>query len=359
MVVEVVQTRTRMTPSTKRRGSSNGCLYRAEASWGISKMSYFNGKTYFLGAIYHMRGNFSHLPRFLGKVARHFSALPYERTPVLEKVQQLRQEYAHVRGPITQEDALKLMISRDLGVIERILSDDKMAVDIDLRQDIEPVLLRCRDRAVDMLQSMGVEIDPPEIIFVDELPVPYNQRGYSAFTADKSDAEKYNMRSGIYFPKKCLRPFYSEFLLLHELIHVILGKMDPYLLARGLEEGLAELIGAMYLSSRILGDALTINLFIYNRLSSDYQRFWELYLDATRQATLLHQRFGLQSMFTLLNRGRSGLKQVEDYCLQMEFAKIDLPRGATDSGLADIADFLAESTWIFLYRCFLLKTCVY
>ena len=304
-------------------------------------MPYFNGKTYFLSAVYHTRGGFSHLPRFLGEMARHFTSLPYECTPVLERVRQLRHEYMHIDGLIAQEEALKLMIGDDLWAIEQVLSDEKIVADIDQRQDIEYILQRCRDRAIDQLLSMGVQIEAPEIVFVDELPPPYNQRGYSAFSADRGDSEKYNMRPGIYFPRKRLRPFYSEFLLLHEIIHVVLGKTDPYLLARGLEEGLAELIGSMYLSSRILGNALTINLFIYNRLSSDYQRFWELYMDATRQATLLHQRFGLQSLFTLLKRGRDGLKQVEDCCLLMDFERIDLPESKSDPGLTDISDFLS------------------
>jgi hypothetical protein len=306
----------------------------------VDCMSDFNGKTYLLSAIYHTRGSFSHLPRFLKQVIPYFCSLPYERAPVLEKVRQLRQEYATFQVPITQEEALKLMISRDLQAIEQVLLDDAIARSIDQRQDMSVVLRRVRDKAVDLLQSMGVQIEPPEIVFVTELPFPYNQRGYSAFTADQGDKEKYHMHPGIYFPIKRLRPFYSEFLLVHEMIHAILGKTDPYLLARGLEEGLAELIGSMYLSSRILGKELTINLFIYNRLSSDHQRFWESYLDATRMALLLHQRAGLQGILTLLTQGRRRLKQIEDYCLQMEFDKIDLPQGKTDPELTTIADFL-------------------
>src|SRR6266700_4778460 len=119
------------------------------------------------------------------------------------------------------------------------------------------------------------------------------------------------MEPGIYFPESRLRPFYSEFLLSHELIHVILGKISPNLLARGLEEGIAKLIGALYLSNQILGKDLTINLFIYNRLSYRHQQFWELYMDATRQAKFLYQRFGLQGIVELMKSGREKLKKVE------------------------------------------------
>jgi hypothetical protein len=233
------------------------------------------------------------------------------------------------------------VILQDLQAIEEVLCDDEITKEIDQRYNIEHMLNNCRDRAVELLQEIGICIDIPKIFLVPELPAPYHKRGYSAFTADRGDSEKYDIQPGIYFPIKSLRPFYSEFLLFHEMIHVILGQISPYLLGRGLEEGLAELVGAMYLSSRILGKDLTVNLFIYNRLSSEYPRFWELYMDATRMATLLHQRFGLEGIVELLNSGREVVKQVEECCLRMRFDQIDLPHGKADMELADIADYLS------------------
>ncbi len=301
----------------------------------------FDGNIYFLSALYHVRGGFSHLPSFVRPFAGELNQLPYERTPVLEKIQQLREEYAYKSETIGQEEALKLMIAEDLGAVEAILQNEFLISNIDKRRHFDAVLERCKDEAVHLLSKMGVHVNPPPIFIVDKLPYPYTNEKYSALTADEGDRERYGINPGLYFTRDDLRPFYSEFLLMHELIHTILGRKSPYLLARGLEEGLAELIGGMYLSSKVLGKELTTNLFIYNRLSYQHQQFWELYMDATRQATLLYHRFGLRGVLALINKNRAKLKEIEKYFLRMEFDKIDLPKGELDADLSDISDFLS------------------
>lgn len=304
-------------------------------------MQNFNGRIYFLAALYHVHGSFSRLSGFVRQFANHLNSLPYERTIVLEKVRQLREEYSHITGTIGDAEALKLMLAEDLYEVEKVLLDDIICSDIDKRQDIQGVLNRYLDKAVDQLLSIGVHIDLPALNLVEKLPAPYASQGYSSFVADQGDLDLYNIKPGVYFAQNNLRPFYSEFLLGHELIHVVLGKINPNLSARGLEEGLAELVGAMYLASKILGKNLATNLFIYNRLSYGQQQFWELYMDVTRQATLLYHRFGLLGVVHLMNSGREKLKEVENYCLRMEFDQIDLPKGQFDEDLTDLSDFLS------------------
>lgn len=301
----------------------------------------YNGRIYFLAALYHIRGGFSRLSGFVRQFAGHLNSIPFEQAPVLKKVQQLREEYSNINGTIGDAEALKLMLAEDLYEVENALRNNAICSDIDNRQNIHAVLNKYLDKAVDQLLSIGVHIDSPTLNLVEKLPAPYASQGYSSFVADQGDFEFYNIKPSIYFAQNNLRPFYSEFLLGHELVHVILGKINPNLSARGLEEGLAELIGAMYLSSRILGKELTTNLFIYNRLSYGQQQFWELYMDVTRQATMLYHRFGLQGVVHLMNSGREKLKEVENYCLRMEFDQIDLPTGQFDRDLTDISDFLS------------------
>lgn len=304
-------------------------------------MMNFNGWTYFLGALCHVRGSFGHMWKFARQFADELKSLPYERTPVLMKVQQLRQEYSLVLGTIGEEEAFRLVLADDLFEVEQALLDNAIAAEIDRRWDIQAVLHRCKDRAVDHLLSIGVQIDSPVLNVVEKLPAPYDGHGYSAFVADQGDVDFYGIKPGIYFAQNRLRPFFSEFILVHELIHVVLGKINPHLLARGLEEGLAELVGAMYLSSRMLRKDVTTNLFLYTRLSYGLRQYWELYMDATRMATMLHHRYGLEGVVYLLNSGRAKLKEVEDYCLRMEFDRIELPKGQPDQELADISDFLS------------------
>ena len=301
----------------------------------------FNGQMYFLGAIYYTSGGFSHLPNFLARFANELNSLPYKRAPVLEKVIQLREEFTHITGTISEKEALRLMLAEDLVAIESVLWNDDIASSIDRQWQIETMLRDCKDEAIHLLEDLGVRVNSPQIFIVNELPSPFNRKGYSAASQDEGDYIRRGVQPGLYFPQRRLRPFYSPYLLMHELIHTILGERSPNILTSNLEEGVAELLGGIYLSSKILGKEITKNLFIYNRLGYGYQQFWELYMDATRQATLLYHRFGLQGILALVNEGREKLNQIEEYCLYMKFDKIDLPQGGWIADLSELVDFLS------------------
>lgn len=308
------------------------------STWNVNMP---NGRIYFLGALYHTLGGFSHLPRFVGKIADHLDPLAYERGAVLDKVQYLRENLTRVEGPVGDREALGLLIAEDLGAVETILLKRRVTAKIDQETDYHNELRRCRDKAIKLLNAIGLKANPPKIFFVEELPSPYDQAGYSALTADMGDEEKHGIKAGVYFVNEGLRPFYSKFLLVHELIHSILGDKSPSLLGRGLEEGLAEIVGSIYLSSKILGTEITRNLFVYNRLSYGHRKFWELYMDYTRQAAFLLHRFGLDGLVSLLGGGREKVKDIENLCLRMEFQSIGLPAGNWNSDLSDLVDYLA------------------
>lgn len=307
----------------------------------------FSGRTYFLSALYHLRGGFSHLPSFL-RYARPLSSLPFERLAVLQNVERLREEYSTMSGPIDQQAALRLLVAEEFERVMTVLKDSAITEQIDARDEegMRRHLEQCCDKAIDFLQTMGVDVDCPRLFVVDQLPYPYTNGKYAALMADEGDRTLYGIQPGIYFLSKSLVPFYSEFLLCHELIHVVLGKRSPDQLACGLEEGLAELIGAMYLSSKILGPELTANLFIYNRLSDEYTRFWEFYVDGTHLAALLYHRLGLSGVFELLKQKRETVKALEDQCFHMNFSFSDslrptIYRADPDPAFSDLVDFLA------------------
>lgn len=307
----------------------------------------FSGRTYFLSALYHLRGSFSHLPSFL-HYARPLSSLPFERCIVLQHAERLRAKYAGMPGPIDQRAAQYLLLAEEFERVITMLNDSAITSQIDARgeDDMREHLELCRNKAVDLLQTMGVELDRPALFVVDQLPRPYTNTRYAALMVDEGDRRLYGIQPGVYFLRKSLVPFYSEFLLCHELIHVVLGKRSPDQLVCGLEEGLAELLGAMYLSAKILGSELTANLFIYNRLSDEYTRFWEFYVDGTRLAAMLYHRLGLKEIFALLKQGREAVKALEDQCLRMDFTFPILLRPTIyktdpDPEFSDLVDFLA------------------
>jgi hypothetical protein len=301
-----------------------------------------NGRSYFLGALYHTQGSFSHLPSFVAKFADDLHSLPFNRDQVHEFVIQTIKEYKQIHGPIDRQVALRLVMAEDLDKIERILSPSETSDRIQQEAHFEEQLVQCRDQAVAILYEFGLPIEPPEVFIVDSLPHPYDESGYAAIAPDEGDRVEYKIQPGLYFVKNLLRPFYSKFILLHELIHTFLGVKNPMLVGRGLEEGLAEVLGAMYLSNKILGVDLTTNLFVYNRLSYGFVQFWELYMDFTRQACYLYQRFGLDGLLQLMKEGRSKIKEVEKLCLTNQPHNIELPCGNWDDDLTHLTNYLTS-----------------
>ena len=177
------------------------------------------------------------------------------------------------------------------------------------------------------LDSHGASVDDADVFVVDEFPPPYQDKKWAVMAADRGDQLVHGVAPGLYFLRRSLRPFYSEYLVFHEIIHVVLGIKDPQLLGRGLEEGIAEVLGAVNISRTILGKELTTNLFIYNRLGDDYDMFWEQYLDATRTAGLLYERYGLEGLYSILGGGRKRVKDIEFKLLSGKSQELDLPSG--------------------------------
>jgi hypothetical protein len=293
-------------------------------------MRELSGRDYFLGALYLCTASCSQVRPFLDQFEDRLACLPYDRYAVRNEVETLIKEYSEIEGLIRTKDALHLVIQSDLKKVLAILNSADQCRRIDREAGFDSTLVFYRDAAVEMLANVGLKIDPPEVFVVKDLPPPYNNPEYSVVTTDKGDFDEHGIMPGIHFREERLRPFLSPFILLHEMIHSFLGIRSPEAFGRGLEEGLAEVVGSLFLSSRILGENLTRNLFVYNRLSSTYSQFWELYLDYARQATFLYDRFGLKGLAALLDEGRGKIKDIEILCFRGELDSIQLPEGDWD-----------------------------
>ena len=135
-------------------------------------------------------------------------------------------------------------------------------------------LNKTASQAQRILSESGIDAPIPGPTIVDSMPEPYDARNSAALVVDSYDEDEYGIPQGIYLRRSNLRPYYSDFLYLHELVHVYLGSLDPKRVAHGLEEGLADYLGAIWLAGSILGLGLTRRLFILNRLSSATLPFW-------------------------------------------------------------------------------------
>jgi hypothetical protein len=114
----------------------------------------------------------------------------------------------------------------------------------------------------------------------------------------------------------------SECVLGHVLVHAHLGLGSPELMGRGLEEGLAELLGSLKLGADVLGSEAAEAVFAATRLTPASRPQRERFLDELRRADALHRGVGLGGLVTLVERGRPAIKEVE-----LSLRRGDLPRG--------------------------------
>jgi hypothetical protein len=300
----------------------------------------YTGRTLLIGALYHHRGNFSHLPGFMSVVGSRLENIPYDRNLLIPVLDEIVEEFTTLQGKIDNDGAKKLLVADDIMAAKSCLKDENIYARLLSEANVESSLQSCLSEALAIFHEHGLQITEPRLNIVDQFPEPYNQAGYSAIATDEGDWSQHGIEPGLYFVRDGLRPIYSKFLLVHELIHIALGAKSPMSLGRGLEEGLAEIVGSMFMSCQILGQESTKNLFIYNRLSYGFNHFWELYLDYTRQAAYLYHKFGMNGLIELINRGREFIKKTEVLCLAGRFSEISLPEGGWIKEVTDIVDFL-------------------
>lgn len=294
----------------------------------------YNGESLLKGATYFTNASFDRFGKFFPLLASRLQNVPYDAQALIRVLDDIISEFSSVTKRIDQEGALHLLIAKDLQQVRAVLIDTEHRKTLEGELDYQKTLFNCQTEAIKLLRFFELKFSDPELFFVDSYPNPYDQSLAWAMCLDRGDFEAHAMAPGVYFRYSFLRPIYSRFLLCHELIHVVLSEQSPNEYARGLEEGFAEIVGSLYLSSKILGVELTKNLFTYNRLSSNYSLFWERYLDYTRQAAVIYQRFGLDGIMSLLSAGRVKVKEVEKICLTKGIEKVELPKGHWDDDLS-------------------------
>jgi hypothetical protein len=76
-------------------------------------------------------------------------------------------------------------------------------------------------------------------------------------------------------------------------------------------------------------------------LSSEINEFWELYLDYTRHAVALYQRYGLEGIIGLIQGGRPMIKQMESQILAEGRITFPLTTGKKEQDIEDLLTQLA------------------
>lgn len=180
------------------------------------------------------------------------------------------------------------------------------------RDNIDEIGLKTTMRKyLKLLKKLNIYVTSPKFYVVDAFPKPFDNTDWSAFCPDAEDERNYGIPKGIYFLKKHIRPYYSEILLAHEMVHSLCGESNPELFAMGIEEGIAEIIGSLYLAGNVLGINAVSNNFAYTRFNRNANLLWTLYLDHTRQAYLLYRKYGIEILAYMINKGRCEIHNIE------------------------------------------------
>ena len=162
---------------------------------------------------------------------------------------------------------------------------------------------------------LGLDVEFADLRIVENFPSPYDKAQFAAMTYDRSDERNYGIRPGVAVKKNSIRPLYTIGLFAHELIHVAIGRFDRPFLARGLEEGFADLIGGVELASAVVPKNVTEQVVLTSRLRYDRNQLGRLYRDGLIQISGLAIEVGddvlLDYVVAANQKGRDVIKELE------------------------------------------------
>lgn len=291
-------------------------------------------------AVYRVPCAFGNVDDFVDYLTKHVSEESANAGNVVSAILRFAEASDDPPAPLTPESALRWAVSRDIKRVEALLLQAAEDTDIATADILGTLPSLLAD-----LKGWGLATPDPYVTIVDRFPPPFENSGASALCPDYEDERRYGMRRGIYFRRDLIRPVYSEILLAHELIHLFPGENAPELLAMGLEEGIADLLGTVYLGKSVHGIAAVGAFLTYARHGLHRPRVWTLYLDYLRQAVYLQDRYGIEGVVELVRRGRAAIHNTEKTLFMGLVNKIDLPPSSVNH------DAEADALLTTLVRC--------
>lgn len=259
-------------------------------------------------------GNFSNINQFCDTVVDEFELNSYEDIHQL-----LNYDIKGIKEKTSHKTILRNTLCDEL----KDYSMEKYR-NIDM-EELKKMLQKHLELIVLFFQSIGLNVPSNiEIFFCEEFPFPFHNNKGLALAPDYFDEKKYGIKKGIYFLIKNLSLYQSRLLIAHEIIHHICAQHQPDLLARGLEEGLCELIGSYIANSTVFTDPIPENYIKYRRFkyNNPNQKF-RLYTDYMRLAYLLLRQVGLPGVVNIINAGRGMIKSVESTLLHGDTVDVD------------------------------------
>lgn len=257
---------------------------------------------------------------FVTKKYRHININDYN---------QLQEIFFNIKKDFNIDNEKK--ITKDLALYKVIYDDlNKFYLNrefTDSNKKIITDLYKYSTSIVKVLSSLNLDIcdDDIKIYIVDCYPVPFDSLTGVAIAPDLYDFEKYGIPMGIYLKTNLLSNYQSKLTLAHEILHISVAKKNPELLARGLEEGICELLGSLYCTAKLINNQVAINYLKHRRFKyTNNSQTSKLYTDYLKMAYLLYLKVGINGMISIINQGRKKLKEVENLISNNELNKINV-----------------------------------
>lgn len=289
------------------------------------------------GAIYRRPDcRFANIERFVAKIGSMTDLdEKIDHADAVRRLESLASELrpsGEIGSARAAEDAL---VARDLTRLAEVdLRDVASAASVtDRLHESGPVI---QERLV----GAGLPVGEASLRIVEKFPAPFDGFAWSAFAPDREDEEQFGIEPGVYFRSDRLRPIYSEALFAHEVIHTVTGKVDPEVYAMGLEEGIAEILGTCYGALAVLDEEEIRCVMLHGRHGVQRDKLWSVYLDHTRQASLLYREFGITGLVELVKRGRAAIHDAERHIALGRHAELDLPRDTGNAATTRLVDWV-------------------
>lgn len=235
------------------------------------------GRAQFLaGLAFATRGSFSDPIAFADAVCHEFDLDPTEPIGDARLVEELDRVAGAGRvlpARLTGAAAKRYVLARDTSEVLTVLR--RLDPDLTSFASIESAPDQLRSEA----EALGLEVSFAELRVVDDFPAPHEGAQFAAMTYDRVDERLHGIKPGVALKRDGLRPLYSIGLMAHEFVHVAIGNADTPILARGLEEGIADLVGGVLLAQSILGQEVAETVLLNSRLRFGRNQLGRLYRD--------------------------------------------------------------------------------
>ncbi|MBT0772992.1 hypothetical protein KIH74_28875 [Kineosporia sp. J2-2] len=290
-----------------------------------------------MGAVYYASCDFASLQGFEQFIEPYFRDTEFDGARVLARLEDVVETLESSSPPYDGPAARKLLVARDLRRLADVLRGSAPLAD---PADSMP---RNHERFESSFRRYGLSFSSPALHIVETFPAPYDTMDWTATSPDAADEREYGIEAGNYFKEKHLVPVGSDILLAHEMTHAIIGQVNPDLLGRGLEEGIAVVVGELLIGSSVFGPDVVYQYARHHWFDQRATQINRLYADYARMAAAIYHRCGIDALIELIRQGREKIKEAEQATLA-GLAPSGLPTGRWDEEFGALVDRVCLQT---------------